>query len=613
MHCHDCLKELNLQPTARKIVLAGNPNVGKSVFFGAFTGVYTEVSNFPGTTVDISHGKYGEDVVIDTPGVYGISSFNEEERVARDVILSADVIVNVVDAVHLTRDLFLTLQIIDTGTPMIVALNMMDDATKKGIAIDRELLSHLLGVPVIAASAIEGIGVQEVKEAIDRASVGIIEPALKARLDEMKDKADTQGDALLILEDDPHVAERHNMACGGKREEIYAHRRERVNDLVKHVVSEKAKGATLSTHIGRCMISPVTGVPILVMVLGVMYWLIGVFIAQDVVEITEGVIMQGYYEPAVRSLIVPLVGEDTVLGAYLVGEFGLFTMTVTYVLGLLLPLVLGFYFVLSVMEDSGYLPRLATLVDRLMVAIGLNGRAIIPVILGFGCVTMATITTRLMATERERTIVTALLGLAIPCSAQFGVIAALMSTLPPVYAALYVLVMVLTFGIAGKVLHHLLPGAPSDLLIDLPPIRLPQAKNVWTKMTTKSVAFLKEATPIFAFGALIITTLQVTNLLTAIQEGFAPITEGLLHLPRESANVFIMGMIRRDFGAAGLSDMVLTDSELTVALVVITLFVPCIASILMMMKERGKYEGASIWLGSWIVAFGVGAVLARLL
>ncbi len=613
MHCHDCLKELNLQPTARKIVLAGNPNVGKSVFFGAFTGVYTEVSNFPGTTVDISHGKYGNDVVLDTPGVYGISSFNEEERVARDVILSADVIVNVVDAVHLERDLFLTLQIIDTGIPMVVALNMMDDATNKGIAVDRELLEHLLGVPVIAASAIQNIGVEEVKRAVDHATVGFIEPELKAELERMMAQADTQGDALLILEDDPHVAERHGMVCGGKREAIYAHRRERVNDLVKHVVSERSKGATLSTRLGRWMLSPVLGVPILAVVLGVMYWLIGVFIAQDVVEITEGVIMQGYYEPWIRSLVVPLVGEDTVLGAYLVGEFGLLTMTVTYVLGLLLPLVLGFYFVLSVMEDSGYLPRLATLVDRLMVAIGLNGRAIIPIILGFGCVTMATITTRLMATERERTIVTALLGLAIPCSAQFGVIAALMATLPPIYAGLYVLVMVLVFGLAGKVLHNLLPGAPSDLLIDLPPIRLPQAKNVWTKMTSKSVAFLKEATPIFAFGAVIITTLQVTNLLVAIQEWFAPITEGLLSLPRESANVFIMGMIRRDFGAAGLSDMVLTDSELTVALVVITLFVPCIASILMMMKERGKKEGVAIWLGSWVVAFGIGAVLAHLL
>lgn len=613
MHCHDCLKELNLQPTARKIVLAGNPNVGKSVFFGAFTGVYTEVSNFPGTTVDISHGKYGNDVVLDTPGVYGISSFNEEERVARDVILSADVIVNVVDAVHLTRDLFLTLQIIDTGIPMVVALNMMDDATKKGISIDRELLEHLLGVPVIAASAIEGIGVEEVKQAVDRATVGLIEPELKDLLTHMMKQADTQGDALLILEDDPHVAERHGMKCAGKREEIYARRRERVNDLVKHVVAERTKGATLSTRLGRWMLSPILGVPILAVVLGVMYWLIGVFIAQDVVEITEGVIMQGYYEPWIRALVVPLVGEDTVLGAYLVGEFGLLTMTVTYVLGLLLPLVLGFYFVLSVMEDSGYLPRLATLVDRLMVAIGLNGRAIIPIILGFGCVTMATITTRLMATERERTIVTALLGLAIPCSAQFGVIAALMATLPPSYAVIYILVMVLTFGIAGKLLHHLLPGAPSDLLIDLPPIRLPQAKNVWTKMTSKSVAFLREATPIFALGAVIITTLQVTHLLTAIQEWFAPITEGLLLLPRESANVFIMGMIRRDFGAAGLSDMVLTDSELTVALVVITLFVPCIASILMMMKERGKKEGVAIWLGSWVVAFGIGAVLAHLL
>lgn len=613
MHCHNPLPQIEIPAGAKKIVLVGNPNVGKSVFFNAFTGLYVDVSNFPGTTVDISHGRFGNDIVIDTPGVYGISSFNDEERVARDVILAADLIVNVVDAVHMERDLFLTLQVIDTGIPVIVALNMMDDARSQGVQIDVDLLEHLLGVPVIPTVAVKGKGVEEMKQRVYEARTGHIPPKLKKQLQHMLNRIGSFGEALLVLEGDPHVAERHGVPAGDQRETIYHERRHRVNDIIGHTVTQTDEGVNFSTSLGRLMLRPLTGIPLFCLALYAMYYIIGVFVAQDVVGFTEETVMQGYYEPAVRSLVGKYISENSALGTILIGEFGLLTMTVTYILGLLLPLVAGFYFVLSVMEDSGYLPRIATLVDRLMTVIGLNGRAVIPLILGFGCITVATITTRLLGSERERTIATTVLGLAIPCSAQLGVIAGMLANLGPKLVAIYVVVLLLVLGIVGVVLNKVLPGVSSNLLIDLPPIRLPRLENVLKKTVTKSYAFLKEAAPLFMLGALLITILQITGLLSVIQDTVAPVTEGMLKLPRETATVFIMGMIRRDFGAAGLTDMTLTPEQIVVALITITLFVPCIASLIVMFKECGLKEGMMIWLGSWLAAFAVGGAVAHIL
>ncbi len=613
MHCHNTLPLIDIPQGAKKIVLVGNPNVGKSVFFNSLTGLYVDVSNFPGTTVDISHGRFGTDVVIDTPGVYGISSFNDEERVARDVILAADMIINVVDAVHMERDLFLTLQVIDTGIPVIVALNMMDDARSQGVAIDVDLLEHLLGVPVIPTVAIKGKGLDDLKKRVYEARVGHIPPDLKKQLKEMLNRIGCWGEALLVLEGDEHVAQRHGVPAGDQRESIYHERRHRVNDIIGHVVSQSDQGTNFSTSLGRWMLRPITGIPLFCLALYLMYYFIGVFVSQDVVGFTEETVMQGYYEPAMRNLLGKYISESSIVGTILIGEFGLMTMTVTYIVGLLLPLVAGFYFVLSIMEDSGYLPRIATLVDRLMTVIGLNGRAIIPLILGFGCITVATITTRILGSERERTIATTVLGLAIPCSAQLGVIAGMLANLGPKLVAIYVGVLLLVLGIVGVVLNKVLPGVSSNLLIDLPPIRMPRLENVLTKTATKSYAFLKEAAPLFMLGALLISVLEITGLLDAIQNTVAPVTEGILKLPRETATVFIMGMIRRDFGAAGLTAMTLAPEQIVVALITITLFVPCIASLIVMFKERGLKEGTLIWLGSWIAAFTVGGIVAQIL
>ncbi|AGB40482.1 ferrous iron transporter FeoB [Halobacteroides halobius DSM 5150] len=613
MDCCDISHQIDIPADADKIVLAGNPNVGKSIFFSSFTGVYVDVSNYPGTTLDISSGKYGDDVVLDTPGVYGVSSFNDEERVARDVIASADVVVNIVDAVHLERDLFLTQQIIDMGIPVVVALNMMDEAKRRGLEININQLSAELGVPVIPTVAPKGKGLDEVKEAVKRAKVGNSSLELESELAATEEKVTNRREALLVLEGDPNVAAKNKVDPLEYQERIYKDRRKRVNELTEEVVSQTSEGSSFKTKLGRMMVRPLTGVPMLLAVLYALYQLVGVFIAQTVVGITEGKIFDGMYEPFIENVVGNLVSHTSFIGQLLIGEFGVLTMAVTYTFGLLLPLVIGFYLFLSILEDSGYLPRIAALVDRMLTALGLNGRAVIPMLLGFGCVTMATITTRLLGSKRERIIAVFLLGLAIPCSAQLGVIAGLIAPLGFKYFMIYVGTILAVYVLAGTFLNRVMPGESTDLLIDLPPLRIPKMSNVLQKTYIKSKSFIKEAGPIFVLGSVVITIMQYFGWLTAIQNAVAPITVGWLQLPKEAATAFIMGIVRRDFGAAGLTGLSMTAAQTTVSLITITLFVPCIAAMMIMVKERNWKESIAIWFGSWITAFTVGGIVAQLI
>lgn len=609
-NCHTYSTGNDIKDTEKTLVLAGNPNVGKSVFFNRMTGLYVDVSNYPGTTVDISSGRFMNYTVKDTPGVYGVSSFNEEETVARDVILNADLILNVVDAVHLDRDLFLTKQLVDMGKPVIVALNMMDEVKRNGLEIDVNELEKALGVPVIPTVAARDIGVDEVIKRLDEARVGLRNPELEVKINGMKPEVKNEAEALLILEDDPYIAKKYNMGEMGFQDEIYTNRRSEINDIIKKVLKETNRGASLSVCLGRWMLRPVTGIPILALSLYIMYKLIGEFVAGTVVGFAEETVMEGMYKPFVLSLLNPIIDSNTFFGDILLGEFGILTMVPVYIIGLLLPLIIGFYLLMSILEDSGYLPRIAALVDRTLNYFGLNGKAIIPLILGFGCVTMATMTTRILGSKREKIIATILLGLAIPCSAQLGVIMGMVSKLNAAYVLLYLFVILLVFALTGTILNRFMPGESSQLFIDLPPIRVPMLKNILKKTIQKTVMFLKEATPLFICGAILISVLNHTGLLEAIQSILHPITVGLLKLPPETSTAFIMGIIRRDFGAAGLNAIPMTEPQVLVSLIVMTLFVPCIAAIMVIFKERGTRDALIIWLGSFAVAFLTGGIVA---
>lgn len=611
-HRHLELAFLQGQLSTTKIVLVGNPNVGKSLIFHSMSGVYVNVSNFPGTTVEVEKGTYHGFDVYDTPGIYGVSSFNDEERVARDVILNADIILNVIDGTHLERDLFLTQQLIDMGKRVSVLMNFMDEVSNNHIAIDRDRLSHFLGVNIYPVSAAEGIDADVLADAVRSAREGTQRSELHSNLHTMLSMVGSQGEALLVMEGDEVIAERHGIPPGTMREELYVGRRNRVNYLVNQILQDAHPHHAFSELLGRWSLTPLTGIPILLAVLYIAYLLVGKLVAQDLVGFTEGVIGRGYWEPWVRGLVGKLIPLSSWAGELLVGEFGVITMTTTYLLFLLLPLVASFYIALSVLEDSGYLPRLATMVDRTLAFIGLNGRAVIPLILGFGCVTSATITTRLLNTEREKTIATAILQFVIPCSAQIAVIAALLAGAGFGAMIIYVTVILTVLIVIGTVLNHMLKGSPEPLLLDLPPLRLPKVRNVIRKTTLRSYQFMKEASGWFFVGALAVGLAHWAGVLEFLERALRPMTTGWLQLPPEASTAFIMGVVRRDFGAAGLYHMNLTPMQVLVALVTITLFVPCIASLMVMMKERGLKEGFVIWLGTWVVAFAVGGLVSQI-
>ena len=595
------------------VVLVGNPNVGKSVVFNALTGTYVDVSNFPGTTVELTHGRFGDIDVLDTPGVYGVSSFNDEETVARDVILFAGSIVNVVDAVHLERDLFLTLQLADMGLPMVVALNMADEARSAGVAIDRDLLEDLLGVPVVETVAVQGKGIPELKAALAHARPGHPDPELLAPLEEALAKVHNRAEALLLLEGDVAVAERHEVRPGTMRDEIYTRRRVRVDDLAGHVVHEEIRGASFKAKLSMWMMHPLTGIPMLLVLLGAMYVVVGQLIAGNLVGFIQGTIFEGHWYPFIQGLVGRVFASGSPVFEILAGQFGLLTMTPATLLGVILPLVSGFYFLLSLLEDTGYLPRIAALADRSLNSMGLNGRAVIPLILGLGCVTMGTLTTRILGSRRERFIATTLMAIAVPCSAQLGIVAALMATTQPVYTVAYFVILLAVFVALGTALNKLVPGESTDLLIDLPTLRLPRLDNIARKTGTKVWNFMREVALFFVGGTLFLGLMKVTGLLDLIIVGAKPLISGWLGLPPQTATAFVMGLIRRDFGAAGFFSMHLSGPQLLVAMVTITLFVPCMASALVVLRERGWRYLIGLFAGSLGSAFLLGGIVHQVI
>ena len=633
------------------LALVGHPNVGKSVLFHRLTGTYVNVSNYPGTTVEVARApaRFDREMsLLDTPGVLALPSRSDDERATVRALLHEDLrlIVQVGDAKNLRRTLNLTALLAELGVPMVMALNMTDEASARGVTVDASALAEALGVPVVATVATGGEGIAPLTDALAHARhpaamlrydpeietvIGQVTAMIAARAPHPRLTA--RGLAILLLGHDAEVqawlatrpegpallAEVAALAPAIGRDSLparLARERGRAAEALSRTVSQQAAGKdrSLSLLIGQVAVHRIWGWPMLLAVLYVVYLFVGDFGASTLVGLLEEDFFGGILNPAVTTLVqahvtIPWVAD------LLVGEYGLWTMGMTYALALILPIVTTFFLAFGLLEDSGYFTRLSVIANRTFAAIGLNGRAVLPMVLGLGCVTMATLTTRILHTPRERLITIFLMALAIPCSAQLGVVLGLLGGISFTATVIWAGAMVLVLLSAGWLAGKLVKGRRVPLVTELPPMRMPVLGNVLKKTGGRLKWYLIEVIPLFLLGTLIMFVLDRTGALPWIIEAGKPLVTGWLGLPPEASAAFVMGFLRRDFGATGLFalshqlDMV----QAVVGMVTITLFVPCIASVMMIVKEQGVRTTALMLAMIMPTAFFVGGVLNHFL
>jgi len=631
-----------------RIVLVGNPNVGKSAIFGTLTGRYVTVSNYPGTTVELFYGNFTlkdkKFVVIDTPGVNSLIPMSEDEKITRDILLTEKpyTVVQVADSKNMKRTLMILLHLAEMEVPVVLDLNMEDEALDRGVLIDKKKLSEIIGVEVVGTVALRKKGIKKLKDAIQRPKV----PSLKVRYDNLietyiqrienllpKAGISKRAISVMILSGDESLRgwlkenlpqevideiERLRDECQSQynlplAQVISTSKLQLIEHIINKVLKkvEPSKGK-ITDILEMLTIHPVFGIFVLIFVIFLLYELVGVLGAGILVDFLEGVIFEKYINPITKR-IVELLIPSKFFYEMIVGEYGIVTMGLTYSIAIVLPITATFFIAFSILEDSGYLPRLAVLSNRAFNVIGLNGKAILPMILGLGCGTMAVMTTRVLESRRDRIIATFLLALAIPCSAQLGVILGMISSLSPIATVIWIITIISVIVISGYLAAKVVPGEKTEFLLEIPPLRIPKFSNLFIKTLGRVEWYLREAVPLFILGTFVLFLLKQLKLLNLIETVVSPLVHGILGLPTKTAGFFIMGFLRRDYGAAGLFSMAekgeLTSIQTLISLITITLFVPCLASFFMIIKERGIKVAIIVAIVVFFLAFFVGGIM----
>jgi ferrous iron transport protein B len=590
------------------LLLVGQPNVGKSLLFTRLTNRYATVSNYPGTTVEITsalaefEGEIRE--VVDTPGTNTLAPQSNEERVTLDLLVDAHEadVVQVGDIGNLRRTLLLSLQLTEHEVPFTLCLNMSDEP--HGHVVDVAALADLVGVPVVATSALRRWNIEKLKRhAIRpaRSHVRIPYPeAVEQAIASMNGVSRAEALAIICSGDE--------VALAG----AVAETRLRTADEIIAKVTTSERITRSRDTLGALCMHRVWGWPILALVLYTAWLFVGKLGAGTFVDFLEKTLFANYINPWATALI-DFIAPFSFIHNLLVGEYGVVTMALTYAIAIILPVVVTFFTLFGILEDSGYLPRLAVMLHRTFRRMGLNGKAVLPMVLGLGCDTMATLTTRILESTKERVIVTILLALGVPCSAQLGVIMAMLGRLSLTAGAIWLSVTLATIFLVGYLAAKVVRGDSSDFIIEIPPMRVPRLSNIAIKVLARTEWYLKEAVPLFILGTLLLYVLDATHLLSIIQRALAPIVVGGLGLPAESANAFVIGFLRRDYGAAGLYTMqrggALNANQTVIALTVISLFIPCVANLLVMIRERGMRTALAISAFIIAYAFGIGVVM----
>lgn len=562
-----------------KVLLMGNPNVGKSVLFHRLTGVRVIASNYPGTTVGYTSGFMkleGERVeVIDVPGTYTLEPTSQVEEIALKMLETGDVVINVVDATNLERNLYLTLQLLERDIPVIVALNMWDDTRHKGIHVDLDGLKKLLKVPVIPTVAVTGEGIKNLVEHIPQAC----SPAMPAR-----------------------TSNRRWSTIGKITGQI---------QVITH------RHHTWRECLADASVKPLTGSLLALVILACSFFVVR-FIGEGLIGYLLDPLFENLWAPVLLKLSSLLGGggflHSIVIGSVSGGEinfvesFGLLSSGLYVPLAMVLPYIIAFYLVLGLLEDTGYLPRLAILMDSAMHRMGLHGYAIIPTLLGLGCNVPAVLATRILESKREQFIAATLISIAIPCSALQAMIFGLVGGFGLQYVVIVYGTLFVVWVVLGIILNHSVKGFSPELLIEIPPYRLPQWRTVLQKLWLRVRGFLGEALPMFLGAILAINVLYTLGAFDAIASFTAPVITGILGLPKEAVTSLVIGFLRKDVAMGMLAPLSLTASQMVVGSVVLAMFFPCIATFVVLLRQLGvlnMLKAAGIMIASALIVGGI--------
>ncbi|AAW39294.1 ferrous iron transporter B [Dehalococcoides mccartyi] len=575
----------------KKVLLFGNPNVGKSVVFTRLTGVQTMSANYPGTTVTFSRGqmKLGDEIaeVIDVPGSYTLEPTCEAEIVARRMLdeVAADkegevIILNVVDATNLERNLYLTQQLLERGLPTVIAMNMWDETRHKGIKIELDRLSEILGVPIAPTSATSGEGIKQLV-------VQLLSPQIPS------------------------------LAVQGQDE-----RWQRIGGIIHQVQQITHRHHTLGERLADASVSPVLGVFMAMLIMAAVFMVVR-FVGEGLISYVFDPIFDNLWAPVVHSLSDALGGSGFLHGL-LVGNvsggeinfkesLGLLTSGLYVPFAMVLPYIVAFYLVLGILEDTGYLPRLAVLLDNVMHHLGLHGFAFIPTLLGLGCNVPAIMATRSLESRRERFIAATLVSVAVPCVSLQAMIIGMLGGFGVEYVFLVFGTLFAVWLGLGMILNKITPGFSPELLLEVPPYRLPPVNLVFKKLAFRIKSFLKEALPIILGVVAVINILNFTKVFDVIAKVAEPVVTGILGLPAEAAVPLVVGFLRKDAAMALMGPLDMGPEQLVVASLVLAMLFPCIASLVILFRELGKRDALKSVLVMLIAAFGVGGLMNLIL
>jgi len=572
------------EKTAKKLLLVGNPNVGKSALFTRITGVHAVSSNYPGTTVGFLEGwlRRGDDVwrVIDVPGAYTLTPTNEAEEVAeRMVAEGCDAVVVVLDATALERNLFLAFQVMERGLPVVIALNMVDEARHKGIDIDPFLLEDLLGVPVVSTVAVSGEGVSRLLDRLREASPGRAVPSTK---------------------------EERWAAIGRVTEKVQKVRHRH------HTFLDKLEDASVNSFWGL-----VIGIAVIASSFTAIR-----FAGEGLIDGLLDPLFERYWLPVIRYLSGLFGGggflHDIIIGRLVDGHvdfeqsFGMLTTGLYVPVVMVLPYVLSFYAVLSFLEDFGYLPRLAVIFDAILHRMGLHGFAIIPSLLGFGCNVPGILATRVLDSQRERFIAATLISVAIPCAGLQAMIIGALGGMGMKWVAIVYGTLLFSWLLLGRILHSLLPGFSPELIVEIPPYRIPSLKAMALKLWMRISGFFLEAVPLVLGGILLISLMDASGITGVLSGLLAPVFSGLLGLPAEAAAPILLGILRKDVAVGMLATLGLSPSQLVVATITLSMTFPCIATFIVLWRELGGKRLAAS-MGIMIASALIAGVSVRML